>query len=257
MPTAYATRRLFFHRPVKTAAVGGDPSTWAARQIWLEADAANVKANDDGTGTVSDGGTVGYIAGLGGTPNFVNATAGQRPTWVASRNSLAGGSGLRLACASVVTCPGTFTLYAVGMRQNNQIWMPVSDAAADQATVQLYSDNVVYLTRSGGSAYREKAYTGTSDAVILMRVRRDSAGVWKVAATGMAEASATTGGNPDPLTGTFSVQHTLGRPFEGSWTSAGNEIACVLLGNEDAVASGADPGLRSYLVSKYSVTDIP
>ncbi len=261
MPGPLATRRILTTRPAVAppAAGGSDPTVLGSNlKVWVEFDSANVHTNDDGTGTVSDGGAVGYVAGLGTsptTPNFVQATGGNKPTWVSANSSIKLGSTLRLASASPVALAGAFTVYAVITRGNLATLFTVCDGASAYSAIMIYSDNNCYNTQSGGSTYVQKNSIPTG--LTIARWRRLADDSWKMASTGMAEANMSDSGGTNVLSGTFNVQTIGGRPFTNEWSHDTSEIRCIIVADKDAVAGGEDATIRAYLLAKYSgLTDI-
>lgn len=224
-------------------------ATYANRQIYLAAFNANVKTEEDGTGTVTDGTEVGYIAGLGSTPNFVNATSAQRPLWNSANNALlTQGTSTRLECATPINLTGAFYMLFAGFYANGAggtVYIPISagTGSGNNSTVFFYSDGNFYI--NAGSSQRSVGFTATTGKMFI-RVWRDASNQIKVAGTGMA---ATNVGSA--MSGTVQLQAILGRPVTSEGSTDSNRFRFWYVTDNDAVAAGDYTALEAEAAALY------
>lgn len=146
-----------------------------------------------------------------------------------------------MSLTSNIVLAGAFTLYVVGNRAVNSVWLPIG--ASGTAAVTIWSDNQTYTFDDSGAVVNI-AFTGSTGNIVA-RWRRSAVGsAIKLCVTGMAEADI-------GILGTMTFNRLFGRTGAGQYSVG--DFGEDLLYNSDLTA-GQRTSVETYINSRWGVS---
>lgn len=203
--------------------------------LHVESSAGHTWKDTAGTSPVaSNGDLVARRDDLSGNANnLLQATSGNRPTWVSATPSVAYlGSSSQKLTHTAISLAGAFTIYAVANRAVSNALILAGYSGADQY-LMVFSDNTAYFSAAGGAAGTFYETNGHQ----IFRVRRTAAGAVYMQVTGQAEVELGT------AAGTFTFDIEGERPAASQYSTSSLDAKIVFNGGDFSTAGGDDAAI--------------